>query len=154
MPEWIKNITPMIGVLLGAFLQYWFSKSSEGRKHQINLRTQAYVDFLRAVAGRAIAQKSDDKDKEKENRMLMADSKVRISVYGSKKVIESLSNFIKAGEKFSTPEGIESFTSLIQTIRQESLKQKITVIDNELSILLFGLDPRGIEQKTLPRQKT
>ena len=44
----IVGVLPIVGVVIGATLQYLFSISSEQRKHQQDLKTQAYVDFIRS----------------------------------------------------------------------------------------------------------
>jgi hypothetical protein len=42
-------ILPLAGVIVGAGLQYYFSRSAESRKQQIALRIQAYIDYVRCV---------------------------------------------------------------------------------------------------------
>ena len=42
----IVRVLPMVGVVIGATLQYLFSRSSEQRKYQQDLKTQAYVDLF------------------------------------------------------------------------------------------------------------
>jgi hypothetical protein len=41
---------PILGVVIGASLQCFFSKSTETRKQLAMLRTQAYIDYLRCFA--------------------------------------------------------------------------------------------------------
>jgi hypothetical protein len=52
---------------------------------------------------------------------------VRISVYGSKQVVESLSNFIIEGENFLQPAGMKALVSLIQLMRHENLTIKYCI---------------------------
>ena len=80
-------------VVLGYFVQYWYAKKLESQKHQQNLRTNAYVDFIKGATGMAITQKNKS-NKEQEFIVLLADAKARISIYGSKEVIESIKNSI------------------------------------------------------------
>jgi hypothetical protein len=46
----ITAVLPMLGVVVGALLQYRLSRASERRKQSESLRDQAYADYLRAVA--------------------------------------------------------------------------------------------------------
>lgn len=50
MSDWAIAILPLLGVLLGAALQFWVSRASDQQKHTEDLRSQAYADYLRAVA--------------------------------------------------------------------------------------------------------
>jgi hypothetical protein len=48
-------VLPLLGVVIGATLQYWTSRSAEARKQLQLLRSQSYVDYLRAVTKAAHA---------------------------------------------------------------------------------------------------
>ena len=133
-------VLPIVGVLIGATLQYLFSRFSEKQKHQQNLRTQAYVDFLRGVAGATIAQRNKDKDKEQEFTILVVDAKARITVYGRKEIIEAIANFWRAGAKVDTQEGKKLFVSICQAMRKESLPPEQQVLNKEISQLIFSED--------------
>jgi len=54
------------------------------------LKTNAYTDFLKAVAGLGIIQRFSDKEKEKEYLILLRDAKSRISVFGSDLVTKKI----------------------------------------------------------------
>lgn len=43
------SLLSLVGVIIGAGLQYFFGKSAEKDKHLEALRTQAYVDFYLAT---------------------------------------------------------------------------------------------------------
>ena len=51
MDKWLIGVLPLAGVMLGAFLQHYFARVAEREKHASTLRSQAYADFLRAIAG-------------------------------------------------------------------------------------------------------
>ena len=130
----------IIGVVVGSTLQYWFSKASEAQKHQQNLKTEAYVDFLRGTSGISIAQKNKNLKKEEEFTMLLTDAKARIAVYGGKEVIESIANFWRGGATLDTQDRFHSFIDICQAIRNESLPKEQSVLDKEISQLLFSVD--------------
>ncbi len=125
--------------MIGYCIQYWYAKKLESQKHQQNLRTNAYVDFMKGAAGMAITQKNKS-NKEQEFIVLLADAKARISIYGSKEVIESIANFCRGGASLDTPGGRESFISICQTMRKEALPKDQNVLDKEISLLIIGID--------------
>jgi membrane protein YqaA with SNARE-associated domain len=44
-PSVMYVLLPIIGLVIGAALNYLFTKFLEERRHRRNLKTQAYVDF-------------------------------------------------------------------------------------------------------------
>jgi hypothetical protein len=87
----VTAILSLVGVLLGAGLQYYFGRTLEGRKQLALQRSQAYVDYFKAVA--SVAQHGRSKD----NLAQTADAKVRVCIYGSPTVIKHLSAFEATG---------------------------------------------------------
>ena len=138
LPTFLTAILPVIGVIIGASLQYYFSKSGERRKQLEGVRSQAYVDYLRSVA--QIAQLSKGGDLQKRNEMLaaLADAKTRICVYGAASVIKALAAFEKDGAVLNSPDSMERFLSLCREMRQQSLEKAGAVADNDLSLIMFG----------------
>jgi hypothetical protein len=47
----LTAVLPVVGVLVGASLQYFFTRYLETQRHQRDLRTQAYLDYIRAMSG-------------------------------------------------------------------------------------------------------
>ena len=122
---------------IGYCIQYWYAKRLESQKHQRNLRTNTYADFIKGVAGVAITQKNKS-IKEQEFMVLLAGARARIAIYGSKEVIESIASFWRGGAILDTQERLDSFISICQTIRKEALPKDQNVSDKEMSLLLFG----------------
>src|SRR4051794_7300139 len=96
LPALLTTLLPVLGVIIGASLQYFFSKSGEKRKQLEALKTQAYVDYLRSVAQVAQLERGAS-SKRAEALAASADAKTRICIYGSAKVIDALASFEKAG---------------------------------------------------------
>jgi hypothetical protein len=136
----LTSVLPILGVLLGAGLQYYFSRETEAKKQLETLRTMAYIDFIRSASELAIYQRIKDPKKESEAHLLMIDSKTRIAIYGSKAVVNNLATFWRGGPAFDTPEKMKTFTLLIQIIRNECLSKDQVVFDKEISQLLFSMD--------------
>lgn len=81
MDRWAIAILPLVGVVLGAALQFWLSRAAAREKRGADLRSQAYADYLRAVA--AAGHLRSDEDLRDAHRDA-ADAKARIAVYGEK----------------------------------------------------------------------
>ncbi len=137
---WIAPLLSLLGVMAGASLQYYFSRSTEARKQLMMSRTTAYVDFIRATAGIALYQRRGNAEKEDENIALMTDAKTRIAVYGSKPVVEALAAFWRGGAALNSPERLHAFVVVCQRMREDSTAKEEPVLDKELSQLLFGAD--------------
>lgn len=129
-------ILPLIGVAIGASLQYIFSKSSETRKQLSSLRTQAYIDYINCVAESSKVKK----DQKKLNDLLAraADAKTRIATYGSSQVIIALSAFEKGKPVIDSLEAANRLLKLVEVIRLENVGKKDIVEIGELRMILFG----------------
>ena len=49
----LTAVLPVVGVLVGASLQYFFTRYLEAQRYQRDLRTQAYLDYIRSISGLA-----------------------------------------------------------------------------------------------------
>jgi len=93
-------VLPLLGVVIGATMQYWLSRSAESRKQLQLLQSQAYVDYLRAVT------KSAHADSQDVARLALAeasDAKARLAVYGTSEVIAALARFEETGAVIDNP---------------------------------------------------
>jgi len=113
----VTTALPLFGVGVGAILQYLFTRSAEVRKQAYSLRQQAYVDYLRALAQAGHASGSEDLAKA---RLLAADAKTRIVVYGDRAVLEALASFEEAGPTLTNPRSIQCFLKLAFTMRTKA----------------------------------
>ncbi len=136
MNDWLTGILPMIGIVIGAGLQYALSRSAERVKKIDELRTEAYADYLRGVA--AAAHLTSDQDFVEANRSV-ADAKTRIVVYGKPRVIEALALFEKDGASLNTETGIAAFVNLVLAMRLT--KPMISEKDIRLILLGTGKNP-------------
>jgi hypothetical protein len=58
----------LVSAIIGASLQYLFSRSSETHKQLATLRSKAYVDYLRCVAELAKIGRPDRRQKDSDRR--------------------------------------------------------------------------------------
>ena len=126
---WIA-ILPLAGVALGATLQYFFGLKAEQGKRIETLRTQAYADYLVAVADSAHATNNEERRAALRNA---ASTKARIAVYGSREVIRALVDFENSGARIADIEGKEFFLALIGAMRRNAEVSK-----TDIEILLLG----------------
>jgi hypothetical protein len=136
----LAGILPLAGVILGASLQYYFSRTSEERKQLTLLKTKAYVDYLGSVAKFAQAAKINPSERLK---LLSeaADAKTRICIYGSNETISLLAEFERQGSQIASKESIKIFMSLCSQMRKEGLKKESVISSDDLEVVLFGPEP-------------
>lgn len=129
---WVVAALPLMGVLIGAALQYAFGKILEGRKQLILQRAQAYTDFFGALAALANARKSE------EQLVLAANAKTRICIYGSGVVVKRLTEFSKTGSTTATNTGRAALAALVQAMRKDVAGRGLRIPNDDFQHLLFG----------------
>ena len=138
MDNWAIAIFPLVGVALGAGLQFWSSRAAERKKHADLLQSQAYADYLRAVAAAGHLRSGEHlRDAHRD----AADAKARIAVYGSAEVIKALASFEDAGAVVTDGPAGEAFISLVARMRTGDK----AVPRHELELLLLGPAQQGRE---------
>lgn len=133
MNNFAAAILPLLGVVLGAVLQFLLSRAAEKGKHHEMLRHEAYSSYLSAVA--ACAHAGSDEDKASAWKMAV-DAKAKILVYGSLRVIEALAQFEKSDAALDNPQSVSEFVPLISAMRPT----KEAVCDDDIKVIL-GLEP-------------
>lgn len=127
-------LVSLLGIAIGAALQYAFGRSLESRKQHGLQKAQAYTDFFHAVAALAQARSADQ-------LMLAADAKTRICIYGSDAVISKLDEFERAGATAGTDTGRAALVKLMQVMREDVINRRTSVELESLYRILFGSDP-------------
>ena len=108
------TVISILGIVVGASLQYVFSRFLDERRHKRLLQTEAYADFLRGVAE---ATHLDSTINEAQVHAKIANARARIALYGSPKVVSLLAEFERAGNAIITEQQHEAFVRLIKAIR-------------------------------------
>jgi hypothetical protein len=134
MSGW-SAILPLLGVVVGAVLQHWLSRTAESRKPLSLLRSGAYVDYLRSVAQLAHSSTSEGRTAA---RTAAADAKARIAIYGTKDAVAALARFEEAGAVLDTSESLE------RVVRFASAAALSGARLADLKLVLFAAD-RGSE---------
>lgn len=124
-------ILPLLGVIIGAILQHWFSRTTESRKQLELLRNQAYVDYLRAVAKSAHRNAPDTLRSALADA---ADAKARIAVYGTAAVVAALARFEEADPRLDNARSIQCFVALAASMRSSAGEASA----RDLGLVLIG----------------
>jgi hypothetical protein len=132
MQDWLNAVLPLAGGVIGAALTFWFTRAAERDKHIDSLRSQAYVDYLRALAESAHRPASVDPVGVRRN---LADAKARHAVYGSAKVFAALARLEGSGAVVVDRTRPEDFLALVAAMR---LGDPVT--NQDLKTVLIGTD--------------
>lgn len=116
----LVGVLAFIGVVIGASLQYIFTRHVERQKHSQDLRSKAYMDFLKCVSEQAQLKPQPGTQDQKELFSRAGDAKARICLYGSNDVISAFSKFEQLGASMATLEQRQAFTSMVAEMRADS----------------------------------
>ena len=120
----------LVGVLIGATLQFAFGQRLEARKQLSAQKAQAYIDFFRAVA-------ASRHDRSNEQLTLAADAKTRICIYGSTPVVQKLGDFERAGATAASPIGQAALIALLVAMRMDVTNERFSLQPPDLMRILF-----------------
>ena len=141
-------LVPIVSAIVAAIVSLsvvFLARRSETIKHLQSLRISAYVDFIRAVAGLAVVSRESVQSKEHfakdwELRMLLADAKSRIAIYGSDPVVGSLAHFLRGGNVLDSAERTRAFTAVCEQMRGDTRPKLGRITDSDMHFLLFGYE--------------
>ncbi|TYL41005.1 hypothetical protein [Dickeya sp. ws52] len=127
---------PFIGVVIGASLQYFFTRHIEYSRSLRDMKTKAYTDYLKSVSEQAQIS-SGDIEKCREILGKTADAKGRICLYGSAPVIQAFAEFEKLGASMSTKLQRDAFITMVMLMRKDAGLKKLPT-ESDVSIVLLG----------------
>jgi hypothetical protein len=132
-------VAAALGAIFGAFLTRW----TDRYKRLQELRTAAYVDFIRGIAALAAVQHDtlrDDRNllEERTAKITVADAKARIAIYGSKAVVKALSRFLDGGAVLDTEERMHKFAEMCVLMRNEGNTWSQRAAFEDVHKLLFN----------------
>jgi hypothetical protein len=132
----IVAIFSFFGVVIGAILQYVFSRHLEQQRGRREERTKAYTDYLRCVSEHANPARLESSDGH-ELGTRTADAKCRICLYGSSDTVEAFANFERLGAVMESPEQRAAFTRMVAIMREDSSGTS-GVASADLQVILLG----------------
>jgi hypothetical protein len=134
MTNLLLSFLPLVGVVVGGVMQHILARSNQTKKQAAEARERAYADFLRGVAG--VAHGGAVAGDTAAAKLLAADAKARISVYGTNAVIEALSKFEGQGATTGSANGRGAFVTLVEQMRKDV--GHAVVVRETLATLLWG----------------
>ncbi|WKE65157.1 hypothetical protein PVT67_16055 [Gallaecimonas kandeliae] len=135
----LVGLLSFVGVIVGAVLQYFFTKHTEHQRHLRELRSKAYMDYLQCVCELAQFRPQNGTQEQRSLFAKTGDAKARICLYGSNKAILAFSNFERLGASMNTPQQREAFTSMVSIMRSDS-GSKSCPEPSALQDIILGVD--------------
>ena len=130
-------ILPLLGLVVGAVLQFLFTKHLDSKKHHRELRSKAYADYMQNVSKQANMGHQRETTEGKQLNTETADAKCRISLYGASEVISAFARFDRLGAVMNTDEQCRAFTDMVVAMRQDALGGAL-VDPSDIKVVLFG----------------
>lgn len=127
----------LIGLVVGAVLQFLFSRHLDNKKHQRDLRSKAYADYLLCVSEQANLGHQRSSAEGRQLGAKTADAKCRISLYGAPTVVSAFAKFERLGAAMNTDEQCKAFTDMVAAMRQDALGN-LSVAQADLEAVLLG----------------
>jgi len=131
-------IFSFIGIVIGAALQYVFTRHLDNLRVRRDARTKAYTDYLRCVSEHA----NPDQMRSSDGHDLgarTADAKCRICLYGSSQVVAAFAQFERLGATMNSQQQQAAFTQMVTIMRHDSTGLA-DVAANDLQVVLLGED--------------
>jgi hypothetical protein len=129
-------IFSFFGILIGAVLQYLFTRHLDNQKHRREIRTTAYTDYLKCVSEQANLGKQRQSHEGRELGAKTADAKCRICLYGSSSAVGAFAEFERLGATMNTPDQCSAFTRMVAVMRNDSVSgQQVELRDLEAVVL-------------------
>lgn len=130
-------VLSLVGLVVGALLQFLFTRHLEGRRHHRDVRAKAYADYLQCVSDHANLGHQRQSSEGRQLGARTADAKCRISLYGASEVVSSFAEFERLGAAMGTDAQCRAFTRMVLAMRKDSLGGA-PVSEGDLEIVLLG----------------
>jgi hypothetical protein len=138
MSTWLPAVTALLGVGVGAVVQYCAARSLRRTGQLEELRSRAYVDFVRAVAAMSAGGVQETAGNAVAD---LTDAKVRIALYGSEGVIRTLATFCETEQRLSSQSARDAFLLLAVAMRADATApQAAARSTHELATILYGYE--------------
>lgn len=130
-------ILSLVGLIVGAVLQFLFTKHLDNKKHHRDVRSKAYADYLLCVSKQANMGHQQQSTEGRQLGAETADAKCRISLYGAPAVISAFAKFDRLGATMNTDEQCRAFTYMVLAMRQDALGGPL-VDQTDIEVVLLG----------------
>lgn len=126
-----------VGAIVGALLQFLFTRHLEGKRHHREVRAKAYADYLQCVSEHANLGYQRQSPEGRQLGARTAYAKCRISLYGSQDVVSSFAEFEKLGATMNTDAQCRAFSRMVIAMRRDTLGNP-SVDEQDIEVVLLG----------------
>jgi len=130
-----SSLLTLVGLIVGATLQYRFNRAIEVRRQVIMARTECYVDYIRCVSQHAFQAKDPVKAAKWNAQVLNA--RARICIYGSHDVIRALARVERRRDPVLSDTYLEQIVDVLAAMRAQSDERQPRGLRGELKAALF-----------------
>ena len=128
---WLPFVSAVLGIFLGGAIQFYTARWLETEKQLLQIRLDAYSDFVKAQA--AWIKTHDD-----DARSKIRDAAFRIVVFSSTELVQTLTTFMKSTEPGKCHSS-RAEMALYQNMRRQTLGAGAgSISDADMAMALFG----------------
>lgn len=138
MNAYMTALISMSGIIIGASLQFLFSRLAARASRLDEMRLTAYADLLRGAAQLSQAEHFKDDKARMTSLALATDAKGRIVVYGHREVVRRLAQFGKTSQDLSSEDAKERFIQLVEAMRRSTGKTHQTVSEDDFRAIFWS----------------
>ncbi|MDE1462906.1 hypothetical protein [Spartinivicinus poritis] len=114
----IVALIRVLGVLVSAGVQLFLGSRCEKRKKALDIKAEAYLDFLNSVSEIASSYKHNE-NRSLEQLQVLNKAKTRVVLIGSDEVVLSLNNFFKVYGNLNSDDANFSFSKIVKSMRKD-----------------------------------
>ncbi len=129
----VAGVFGLLGVFVGAILQYWLDRRANQDSRYLELKSQACADYVNSIAAVALASPSCHSGAIK----MVTAAKGRLCVFGNADVIDAAVVLEGTSLNLSKPDAQDAFVMLLQTMRRRGIPVG-DVPDAAYRVLLLG----------------
>jgi hypothetical protein len=143
MPTWLTALLPLLGVLVGASIQFVLTRVQARETALRAERADVYASFLRAQS--QWWWQADNAEREAELAAQLLAAKARMAVYASRSVVQAHAAYL-AAQAHDDPSQRAKYIRLCQEMRRDSLAEGQMVGDDEVDMVIYA----GYEEDESP----
>jgi len=140
LDAWLIASLPLIGVVIGAGLQFFSGRALNERQHLSQLRAHAYADYFKAVSSLSTEGRTASNIRD------LADAKSRVCLYGTSRVVAKLAELEHYGAKLESAEARNAVLAMVKEARKDTACGPHPITEKDLELVLFG-DPANHRPK-------
>ena len=126
----------LAGVCLSAYVQYFLGKQNDKNKKAVEIRSQAYLDFLNTVSEIAGSEKHNQ-DRSVNQSQSLIQAKSRVILIGSNRVAREVHDFFSEYGVLNSDEAFDSFSKIVSAMRSD-LTGESSLSSKVITETLFG----------------